>query len=260
LHEHIEEVSSIDAIVVGSAAWYAWLDHHHSFHFDHLSSTFTARKEQRSGGWYWYAYRRQAGRLRTAYLCRSTELSITRLEVIAAELAGLPGARDMQMPARDYVSVPYVSAPTQLEVELIPRNNLPPQLTSLVGRQQDATAAEQFLQRPEVRLESMVGTRVGKTCLALQVATDLQDDFTDCVFFVALTPVGDTELVLYTVAQTMGLRAMGSQSFLDLLKTYLRDKHCLVLLDNFEQVVGAAPLLSDLLEACPNLKVLVTSR
>jgi len=255
LHEHIEEVPSIDAIVVGSAAWYTWLEHHNSFHFNHPSSTFTARKEQRSGGWYWYAYRRQAGRLRTAYLGRSAELSVTRLDVIAAELAGLTGTRDLQMP------VPHDSILLQPEVELIPRNNLPLQLTSLVGREQEAAAAGALLQRPEVRLLSMVGTPgVGKTRLALEVATDLVESFADGVFFVALAPVRDTELVLSTVAQTLGLRAIGSQSFLDLLKTYLRDKHCLLLLDNFEQVVGAAPLLADLLEACPDLKVLVTSR
>src|SRR6266702_1615838 len=167
LHEHIEEVPSIDAIVVGSAAWYTWLEHHNSFHFNHPSSTFTARKEQRSGGWYWYAYRRQAGRLRTAYLGRSAELSVTRLDVIAAELAGLTGTRDLQM------LVPHDSILLQPEVELIPRNNLPLQLTSLVGREQEAAAAGALLQRPEVRLLSMVGTPgVGKTRLALEVATE----------------------------------------------------------------------------------------
>ena len=261
LHEHFEEVPSIDAIVVGSAAWYTWLENHSTFRFDHPSSSFTARKEQRSGGWYWYAYRRHAGRLHTAYVGRSAELSITRLEEIAADLAGVIGTQGLHMPASDHVPVPHTSILSQQEVELIPRNNLPPQLTSLVGRDQDAAAAGAILQRPEVRLLSMVGTAgVGKTRLALQVASDLVESFADGVFFVALAPVRDTELVLSTVAQTLGLRAMGSQSFLDLLKTFLRDKHCLLLLDNFEQVVGAAPLLADLLEACHHLKVLVTSR
>src|SRR6266496_2249665 len=261
LHEHIEEVPSIDTIVVGSAAWYIWLENHHSFRFDHPSTSFTARKERRSGGWYWYAYRRQAGRLHTAYLGRTVELSVTRLEVIAAELAGLTGTQNLQTPARDHVPVSHGSIPSQLEVELIPRNNLPLQLTSLVGREQEAAAAWALLQSPKVRLLSMIGTAgVGKTRLALQVATDLAESFVDGVFFVSLAPVRDTELVLSTIAQTLGIRVTGSQSFLELLKTYLQDKHCLLLLDNFEQVVGAAPLLADLLEACPNLKVLVTSR
>jgi len=261
LHEHIVEVPSTDTIVVGSNAWYTWLENHSTFRFDHPSSSFTARKEQRSGGWYWYAYRRQAGRLRTAYLGRTAELSVTRLEEIAAELAGVNGTQNLQMLARDHVSVPHASQLSQSGVELIPSNNLPLQLTSLVGREQEVAAAVKLLRHPGVRLLSMVGTAgVGKTRLALQVASDLVESFADGVFFVALTPVRDTELVLSTVAQTLGLRAMGSQSFLDLLKTYLRDKHCLLLLDNFEQVVGAAPLFADLLEACPDLKILVTSR
>src|SRR5438128_383658 len=187
LHEHIEEVSSIDAIVVGSAAWYTWLELHHSFHFDHLSTSFTARKEQRSGGWYWYAYRRQAGRLRTAYLGRTVELSVTRLEVIAAELAGLTCPQDLQTPARDHVPVPHVSQLPLSEVELIPLNNLPLQLTSFVGREQDTAAATKLLQRPEVRLLTLTGPAgVGKTRLALQVATDLLDSYLDGVYFISL--------------------------------------------------------------------------
>jgi predicted ATPase/DNA-binding CsgD family transcriptional regulator len=92
------------------------------------------------------------------------------------------------------------------------------------------------------------------------VATDLLDDFPNGVLFVALAPLRDPDLVLYTVAQALGLRFIGDQSFLEQLKTHLRDKHCLLVLDNFEQVIESAPHLSDLLEACPGLKLLVTSR
>jgi predicted ATPase/DNA-binding CsgD family transcriptional regulator len=257
LHEHIEEVPSIDGIVVGSDAWYTWLEHHHSFHFAHSSCTFSARKEQRSGGWYWYAYRRHAGRLRTAYVGRSTELSVTRLEVIAAELAGLTGTQDLQMPARDHVSVPHDSILFQPEVELIPHNNLPPQLTSLVGREQDAAAAEKLLRRPEVRLLTLTGPAgIGKTRLALQVATDLLESYPDGVYFVNLAALRDPDLVLPTVAQTLALREVEGQPLLALLK----DKHLLLVLDNFEQVVTAASSLVEMLEACPDLNVLVTSR
>jgi predicted ATPase/DNA-binding CsgD family transcriptional regulator len=254
LHEYPEEAPSIDAIAVESVTWYAWLERHRSFRFEHLASTFTARKEQRSGGWYWYAYRRQAGRLRTAYLGRSAELSATRLHVISAELAGarIPGSPASHSPQRENVPTPGPE---------VPPHNLPRQLTSLVGREQEVAAAEALLQRPEVRLLNMVGTAgVGKTRLALQVATDLLESFVDGVFFVALAPVRDPELVLSTVAQALGLRAMEDQSSFDVLKTHLHNRHCFLVLDNFEQVVSAAPLISGLLETCPDLKLLVTSR
>ena len=107
----------------------------------------------------------------------------------------------------------------------------------------------------------MVGTAgVGKTRLALHVATDLQESFVEGVFFVALAPLRNAELVLPTVAQTLRLQAGEDHSFLNLLQVYLRDKHCLLLLDNCEQVIGAVPLLVELLQACPFVKMLVTSR
>ena len=140
-------------------------------------------------------------------------------------------------------------------------NNLPAPLTPMIGREQEVAAALTLLRRPEVRLLSLVGTAgVGKTRLALQVATDLQDDFPDGVFFVTLAPVRDPELVLSTVALTLSLRATGEQTFLEVLSTSLREKHCLLVLDNFEQVASAASHISDLLEACPHIKLLITSR
>ncbi len=261
LHEDAEEATSLEAIVVESVAWYAWLERHRSFRFECPASPFTARKEQRPGGWYWYAYRRQAGRLQTAYLGRSAELSVTRLEVIAAALAEGIDTRGGQVLAR--AQVPALHAPLLQEAgtELRLRHNLPRPLTSLMGREQEVAAAGALLRRPEVRLLSMVGTAgVGKTRLALQVATDLLDDFADGVLFVALAPLRDPDLVLSTVAQALGLRIIGDQSFLDQLKTHLRDKQCLLLLDNFEQVIESAPHLSGLLEACQGVKLLVTSR
>ncbi len=261
LHEDIEEGSSIDAIAVGSAAWYAWLEHHRSFRFDHPASPFTACKEQRAGGWYWYAYRRQSGRLRSAYLGRSTELSVIRLDGIAAALAGGTDMQALPLPARDRVPALHASLLQEPGAQLLPRYTLPQPLTSLVGREQEVAAAEALLRRPEVRLLSMVGPAgVGKTCLALQVATDLLHDFPDGVLFVALAPVRNADLVISTIAQTLELRAMGNQPVLNLLKSYLRDKRYLLVLDNFEQVVSAAQKLSDLLEGCSVLKILVTSR
>ena len=216
------------------------------------TSAFTARKEQRAGSWYWYAYRRQTGRLHTAYLGRSTELSVTRLDVIAAALAGGIETRNVQVPAREQVPALPASLFLEAGTELRPRHNLLQQLTSLVGREQEVAAAGALLRRPGVRLLSMVGTPgVGKTRLALQMAADLLDDFPDGVFFVALAPIRDPDLVLSTVAQTLGLGVTGDQSFLEVLKANLRDRRCLLVLNNFEQVVSAASQLPGAVAGLP---------
>jgi predicted ATPase len=141
------------------------------------------------------------------------------------------------------------------------KHNLPIQPTSLIGRDQDVDAVLQLLRRPDVRLLTLTGTPgIGKTRLALQVATELLPDFADGVYFVPLAPISDPELVAPTIAQTLGLKEIPNQSFFELLKTSLQDKPLLLLLDNFEQILPASSLLADLLSACPHLKMLVTSR
>ena len=263
-HEH--------QLTVGTPAWYAWLEEVSIFAFVSDMGTFTARKEPvKSGGAYWKAYRKRDRKLHHAYLGKSQDVTLQRLNAVAAQLSGQSDAPDRWASGNEMVQANQTSntpLPTNVIVtqrlpspKSAPKHNLPPQLTSLVGRERDAAAVVKLLLRPEVRLLTLTGPAgVGKTRLALQVATDLVESFADGVFFVSLAPVRDTELVLSTVAQTLGLRTIVSQSFLDMLKRYLRDKHCLLLLDNFEHVVGAAPLLADLLEASPDLKVLVTSR
>ena len=140
-------------------------------------------------------------------------------------------------------------------------HNLPAQPTRLIGREHEVTAVSALLRRSEVRLVTLTGIGgVGKTRLGLQVSNDLLDEFADGVYFVALAPVIDPELVIATIAQVLGIKETGERPLLDLLKAYLRDKHLLLLLDNFEQVLQAVPRLADLLSDCPQLKVLVTSR
>ncbi len=147
------------------------------------------------------------------------------------------------------------------EVGHVPTHNLPAQVTPLVGRDSEVAAVGNLLLQPEVRLLTLTGTGgVGKTRLALQVATELTDDFIDGVCFVPLASISDPELVVPTIAQTLNLKENGARQLSDLLRAFLREKHLLLLLDNFEQVVAAAPQLSGLITECPRLKVLITSR
>jgi len=140
-------------------------------------------------------------------------------------------------------------------------NNLPVQLTPLIGREREVAAVQHLLQQKDVRLVTLTGPGgTGKTRLGLQVAAELSDLFTDGVYFVNLAPISDPEFVLPTIAQVLGIHEVAGQSLLERLKEELQYKQLLLVLDNFEQVVSAVLQVTDLLGACPKLKLLVTSR
>jgi predicted ATPase/class 3 adenylate cyclase len=142
-----------------------------------------------------------------------------------------------------------------------PLVRLPVQLTSFVGRQHELAEVRKLLESPEVRLLTLAGSGgTGKTRLAVQVAAELVGAFSDRVVFVGLAPVTDPELVMPTIAQALGSREAAGQSLLESLTQQVSDRPLLLVLDNFEQVLGAAPSVIDLVAACPQLKVLVTSR
>jgi predicted ATPase/class 3 adenylate cyclase len=138
-------------------------------------------------------------------------------------------------------------------------NNLPVQLTSLIGRSQEVGEVAQLLS--EGRLLTLTGAGgSGKTRLALQVAAELVERFRDGVFFVALAPITDPGLVASTIARALGIVEAAGRPIVDSLKDYLPGKSLLLVLDNFEQVIAAAPLVAELLAAGSELKILVTSR
>jgi class 3 adenylate cyclase len=132
-------------------------------------------------------------------------------------------------------------------------NNLPMQLTSLIGREQEVTAVCTLLQREDVRLVTLTGTGgIGKTRLGLAVATELPESFADGVCFVPLASINDPTLVVPIIARLLGLEQthIGSRSAqvdMEYLKAFLHDKHFLLVLDNFEQVVQVAPDITALL-------------
>jgi predicted ATPase/class 3 adenylate cyclase len=138
-------------------------------------------------------------------------------------------------------------------------NNLPTQLTSFVGREEElATACGLLAANRLVTLTGPGGT--GKTRLSLQVAAQAVDDFPDGVFFVPLETVRDPGFVASRIAGEIGIAESGGRSGRDVLVEWLTGKRVLLILDNFEQVVDAGPLVADLLRTIPDLKVIATSR
>ena len=141
------------------------------------------------------------------------------------------------------------------------RTNLPYQHLPLIGRSKELGELRQLLLRENVNLVTVAGSGgIGKTRLALQVAGELLKDFEHGVFFVPLAAVTNPDYVAATIAGTLGLKGGENQPAVDLLKNFLRDKQILLVLDNFEQLTSAAPLLGEMLGAAPDLKILVTSR
>ena len=138
--------------------------------------------------------------------------------------------------------------------------NLPPQLTSFVGRERELELCRGLL--AETRLLTLTGPGgTGKTRLALQVATATRDAFSGGAWFVALGSIRDPELVPSTMAETLGLKeTQGSRPPMELLIDHLRNKEALLVLDNFEQILTAGPVVNDLLNATAAVKVIVTSR
>lgn len=133
--------------------------------------------------------------------------------------------------------------------------------TALLGRDREVEAVARLIRDADVRLVTLIGPGgVGKTRLAVELPSHVADAFAHGVFLVPLASIRDPELVIPTVAHAIGLGESGERSLSEVLHAYLRDKHVLLLLDNFEHLLDAAGALADLLAASPRLTVLATSR
>jgi predicted ATPase len=152
------------------------------------------------------------------------------------------------------------TSPPQTAVHARPAP-VPVPRSPLIDREQEVALVRDLLQREDVGLVTLTGTGgVGKTRLAIQVAADLASRFADGVAFVSLASLKDPELVELTVARALGVSDADGQSIGERLREYLRPRQLLLLLDNAEQLLSAAPLATRLLDAAPRLTLLVTSR
>jgi predicted ATPase/class 3 adenylate cyclase/DNA-binding CsgD family transcriptional regulator len=148
-----------------------------------------------------------------------------------------------------------------LRTSLAIPNNLPIPSTAFVGREQQLQAIRTLLLRTDTRLVTLTGPGgTGKTRLALHVAASLLDVFADGVSFVALASVTDPDFVAPTIAKALDVREVAGRPIVASLGDALRQKQLLVVLDNFEQVIAAAPVVAELLRAAPRVKILATSR
>src|SRR5215203_738497 len=229
-----------------------------------------AAREERDGDYYGPSVNR-AARLLSAAHGGQILLSLPTQELVRDHLGpdvevrdlGERRLKDLSRAERIYqLAAPELRSefPPLKTLERYP-SNLPLQPTPLIGREREVEEVCRRLHATEVRVLTLTGPGgTGKTRVSLQAAAELTDEYEDGVFFVALAATADPSLVVPTVVRTLGLIEASNQPPEEVLKGYLRDRHILLVLDNFEQVLEAAPLIDEVLYAAPSVKVLVTSR
>ena len=171
------------------------------------------------------------------------------------------GASNQPLPSSKRPRSTVSDAPNSHAPQHFPPNNLPIPLTSFVGRHAEVEAVSSLIRDESVRLLTLTGPGgVGKTRLAFRVLEVLVHNFEDGVYFVALASLSDPQLVVPTIAQTLGIKEEGSTPIIKRLQEHLQHKGMLLLLDNFEQVASAAPQVTALLQSAPGVQVITTSR
>lgn len=239
---------------------------------------------------HWLSLRRKALRLTQAELAQHVGCAVVTLRKIEADerrpsrqIAELL-ARHLHVPAeeralfikaaRGELRIDRLSSPNRLASSALSwsttdppplphasrTSSLPFPPTPLVGRAQEVAAVSTYLTSAHVRLLTLTGLGgAGKTRVALEVAAKVRDQFADGVVWVALATLSEPEQVVTTIAQTLGIKEAGVQPAIERLQDFLHLKELLLVLDNFEHVVAAAPAIAHLL-AAPRLKILITSR
>jgi predicted ATPase/transcriptional regulator with XRE-family HTH domain len=142
-----------------------------------------------------------------------------------------------------------------------PNVRLPAQRTTFIGRGREVRRVCRLLMQRDVRLATLTGPPgIGKTRLALQVATSMGEYMEDGVYFVPLSSLSDPGMMASAIARSLGLKEVPNRSIVEMLQEHLSDKELLLLLDNFEHILAGGPQVSELISACPEVKILVTSR
>jgi predicted ATPase len=171
--------------------------------------------------------------------------------------------RDLNEPEHIFQAVsPHFPLNVRPIRSLTPRpTNLPAQLASLVGREQNVAEVCHLLRQPEIRLLSLLGPGgIGKTRLSIQVGASLLDEYEDGVFFIPLAPLNDGDAVVNLIAHALKVQEDTAAPLLETVKAAVQSRQILFIFDNFEHILDSAPLLNDLLAAAARIKILVTSR
>lgn len=184
-----------------------------------------------------------------AMLTKDRERRLSSIRIVGAALEALARGQEVTLPAAARTSQPH-SIPSLLGMA-----------TPFVGRERELKDIQRWITDPGCRLITLTGPGgVGKTRLAMQAARMAQELFEDGLYFVDLAPILDSSFVLNRIARELGVKEAHTRALIEDILEVLRGKHMLLVLDNFEQVLPAAPVISHILSSDPTIKVLVTSR
>ena len=230
----------------------------------------TGHADLREGDYYGSAVNRCA-RVRSLAYGGQVLLSLATEQIIADYLPekveildlGLHLLKGLRRPEQIYqLVIPDVASEfPPLQTQIGPKHNLPEQLTPFIGRQSEIEEVRALLARDGVRLVTLKGPGgMGKTRLAIEVAVQELEGYSDGVRFVALAPLDSADQIVQAFLQALDLRPAIKEDPKDFLLQYLRRTDLLLVVDNFEHILEGAPLTSEILEYAPKVKILATSR